>query len=207
MGTESLAEHILVGLEGNVADEEGVGLWVLLVTVGLGAGVGTLSWSSVVAWGGEVDVGLTTIDQSTLLGSKCLRGIGRVGEFNVTEALGAAGLAVRDDAGTGDLTELLKLAVQPLVINVPGKVTDEEVLGTSIGGSLSLDLLDGGLLLLVIGLALLGWSGLLSAGLLRIGAVGIRVRTGLRIGARLGLGRLLGLRLAGGIGGVRVGVR
>ena len=36
MGTESLAEHVLVGLE-DVADEKGVGLWVHGITIGLGA--------------------------------------------------------------------------------------------------------------------------------------------------------------------------
>lgn len=198
VSTESLADDILVGLERDVTNEESVGLWVLLVTVGLGASVGAVLWCSVVAWGREVNVGLTSIDKSTLLGGQSLSGIGGVGELNVTETLGAAGVAVRDDTGAGDLTELLELAVQPLVINVPAQVTNEKVLGASVLNSVGLDLLGGGLLL-IISLALLGWSsllGLLSGFLLGIGRIG---------GIRARLGLLLGLSL--GLGGVRVRVR
>jgi hypothetical protein len=185
--TESLAEHVLVGLERDVTDEKGVGLWVLGVTVGLGAGVGAVLWCGVVTGSGEVNVGLATIDESTLLGLEGSGGIGRVGELNVTETLGAARLAVGDDASASDLSELLKLAVQPLVINVPAQVTNEQVLGSGIL-DLSLGLLGGGLLLLIISLALLGWGGLLGA-LLLLGVVGV-VRVLLlvavgRIGTRL----------------------
>mgnify|MGYP001596329099 FL=1 len=167
MLAESLAEHVLVGLEGDVADEKGVGLWVLGITVGLGASVGAVLWCGVVTGSREVNVGLATVDESTLLGLEGSGGIGGVGELNVTETLGATRLAVGDDASASDLTELLKLAVQPLVINVPAQVTNEQVLGSGIL-DLSLGLLGGGLLLFVIGLALLGWGGLLGALLFRV---------------------------------------
>jgi hypothetical protein len=194
---ESLAEDVLVGLEGDVTDEKGVGLWVLGVTE-LGSTLGgALPWRSVVTWSREVDVGLAAIDQSTLLGGKSLGGIGSVGKLDVTETLGAARLTVRDDAGASDLTELLELAVQPLVIDVPGQVADEEVLWAILGSGLSLGLLGGGLLL-VIGLALLAWLLLLGRLLLGIGRVRVRRVLGLlllrslllRVG-RIGIGRLL----------------
>jgi hypothetical protein len=181
VGTESLAEHVLVGLERDVADEKGVGLWVLGITVGLGAGVGAVLWCGVVTGSGEVNIGLATIDESTLLGLEGSGGIGGVGELNVTETLGAARLTVGDDTSAGDLTELFELAVQPLVVNVPAQVTNEQVLGSGIL-DLSLGLLGGGLLLLIIGLALLGWGGLLGALLLlrvvrviRVVAIGTRL--------------------------------
>lgn len=196
VGTESLAEHILIGLERNVADEKGVGFGVLGVTVGLGAGIGTLLWRGVVTWCREVDIGLTTINQCTLLGLESGSGVGRVGKLDVSEALGAARLAVRDDTSASDLTKLLKLAVQPLVINVPAKVANEQVLGASVLSS-SLVLLDRDLLL-VISLTLLGRSSLLGAllflRLIRVIGVG-RSSLGLlllglalrRVGIRIGL--------------------
>jgi hypothetical protein len=185
VGTEGLTKSVLVNLEGDVTDEEGVGLWVLGVTVLLGTLGGTLTWSGVVTRSGEVNVGLTTVDESTLLGLESLGGVGGVGELNVTETLGAASGLVADDTSTGDLTELLKLAVQPLVINVPAQVTNEQVLGTSVlasSWSLGLGLL-GSWLLIIISLTLLRWS----------------LLTGLRVGVRVGVGRVL-LRLLSSIG-------
>ena len=188
MSTESLTKSVLVNLEGDVTDEKGVRLWVLGVTVLLGTLVGTLTWSGGVTRSREVNVGLTTIDESTLLSLKSLGGISRVGELDVTETLGAASGLVTDDTGSGDLTELLELTVEPLVINVPAQVTNEQVLGSSVfSGSwlFGLSLLGWGLLL-IISLTLLGWCLLGSIiGIVRV----VRV-----IRALLGIGRVIRVR-------------
>lgn len=86
-----------------------------------------------------------------------------------------------------NLTELLELAVEPLLIHVPGEVANEEVVGASASGLLSLGLLGGGGRL-VLGLALLGLRGLF----LRLGLRRVRVRRVRRVlGGRLGLLSLL----------------
>lgn len=96
---------------------------------------------------------------------------------------GATGLTVSDDAAASELTELGELALEPLLVNVPGQVTDEQVGGGTLGDILSLGLLsrsDG----LLLGLALLGGL-LLSLGL-GVRAVGaVRAGLGLEIGGGL----------------------
>jgi hypothetical protein len=73
-------------------------------------------------------------------------------------------LTVGDDAAASDLTEVLELALKPILINVPAEVTDEQILD-SLASILSLVLLHGWLGL-GLSLALLGRS-LLLADLLR----------------------------------------
>ena len=68
--TESLTNNVLIGIEGKVTEEEGVGRWVLGITELSSAVVSTLSWCGGITGSGEVNVGLTTINESTLLGSK-----------------------------------------------------------------------------------------------------------------------------------------
>jgi hypothetical protein len=94
---------------------------------------------------------------------------------------GATRVTVSDDAAASELTELGELALEPLLVNVPGQVTDEQVGGSTLGGILSLGLLgssDG----LLLGLALLGGL-LLSLGL------GVRAVGAVRAGLGLGIGR------------------
>jgi hypothetical protein len=76
--------------------------------------------------------------------------------------LGTLSLAVGDDAAAGDLTIALKLASEPVLVDAPAEVSDEEVLDTLFCdlGDLGLCLLDDGLSLF-FSLALLGGSFLL----------------------------------------------
>lgn len=92
----------------------------------------------------------------------------------------ATRLTVSHDTAASELTELGKLALEPILINVPGEVTNEQVGGSTLGGSLGLGLLNSGNRLL-LGLALLGGL-LLSLGL------GVRAVGAVRAGPRLGLG-------------------
>jgi hypothetical protein len=130
MGAKCLANHVLVSLEGKVANKESIRRWVLGVTELLRTVVGTVLWCGVVTGSSKVDVGDTAIDLTVLLGGKSFSCISSVGELNISETLGAAGLPVSHDTSAGKLTELLELAVQPLVINVPAQVTDKQVLDT-----------------------------------------------------------------------------
>lgn len=155
----------------------------------LSTAVGLVFWTIVGSWGREVDIGLATINVLILLGSKGSSSGGRAGELNVSESLGASTLTIGDDVCTGDLSELLELTVQPLVIDVPAQVTNEQVLASIVIDGLGLGLL-GGCDGLVFGLALLGWSFSLSGRVIRIGSragvgprsVGFIVRA---VGARL----------------------
>lgn len=174
LGTEDLVESILSGAEGKVTNEESVALGAGGVTEGastvLGAvstGLGSGAGSSVVKVDG------TAVEVGTLLGVHGLNGIGSVDELNVSESAGAAGLTVGDNAAAGELTELGELTLEPLLIDVPGQVTDEEVGGGTLGDLSGLGLLGDGLGL-VISLALLGRLAVLRVGL-GVRAVGVRV--------------------------------
>ena len=103
-------------------------------------------------------------------------------ELDVTEALGAARLAVADDTAASDGTELLELTVEPVLIDVPAQAANEEVLDAISGGGsvLGLGLLDGRLGGL-LSLALLGRSLLLVA-VRRVGRVGVGVGVRVRVG-------------------------
>lgn len=175
LGTEDLVESILSGGEGKVTNEESVALGAGGVTVGASTVLGAVSTGlGSGAGSGVVKVDGTAIEVGTLLGIHGLNGIGSVDELNVSESAGAAGLTVGDNAAARELTELGELALEPLLIDVPGEVTDEEVGGGTLGDFLSLGLLGNGLGL-VISLALLGRLAGLRVG---VRAVGVRVRVG-----------------------------
>ena len=55
--------------------------------------------------------------------------------------LGTASITVGDDAAASDVAKLFKLAREPVLVNVPAEVTDEEVLNSLITCLLSLGLL------------------------------------------------------------------
>lgn len=186
MGTESLANNVLISLKRQVAHEEGIGRRVARVAILLSTVVGAIPGCGIVARSSEVNVGDTIVNLGTLLGIEGSCGVGSVGKLDVSEALGAARLAVSHDTSASELTELLKLAVQPLVVDVPAQVTDEEVLDTITTG-LNLGLL-GRSSNLVVSLTLLRWLLNISAGLL------VRAATG---GAVIIRGGIL-LILAGG---------
>jgi hypothetical protein len=128
MSTESLANHVFVCLKGEVAKEEGIRRGITRVSKLLRTIVGAILWCCIVSWSSEVDICDSTIDLCTFLSSKSSCCIGCVGKLNISKALGASRVSVSQDASAGKLTELLKLAVQPLVIDVPAQVTYEEVL-------------------------------------------------------------------------------
>lgn len=193
-----LSDDVLGRFKGHVADEERVALRAGRVSKRLRTVVRLVLEVVPVAGrlgGGEVDVGLTVVDQRTLLG---LEGSGRIrsvdkldvakagwsqsGESNNTEEerschspLGTAGGPIADDPGAAELAKLLELTSQPLLVDVPAEIANEEVLDTVTltAGLLGLRLLgagSGG----VVGLALLGHGllfGLILAAVIRIGRV------------------------------------
>ena len=192
MGPECLANNVLVGIKGQVTYEESVGRRVARITILLGAIVCTILWRSVGARRREVNVGDTAIDLSTLLSIKGSGRISRVGKLDISEALRTAGLLVSHDTGADKLTKFLKLAVQPLVVDVPAQVANEEVLDSSV-------FVDFGFLgrrsELLFSLALLGW-------LLRLLFAGV-IRATIFVAVAVVVRGLLVLTLAGG-GRVRV---
>jgi hypothetical protein len=163
--SEDLLDRVVGAVEGQVAEEEGVGGSAALVTV-LG---GTVVLGGLLAGSAEVDVQVATIKLRLVhlfLGSGSLSSSG---ELDVSETLGATGLTVGDDTAAGDVTEPLELAAEPVLIDVPAQATNEQILDSLGNGSLDLCLLDDGLGSL-LGLALLGRS-LLLARCVRVGVV------------------------------------
>jgi hypothetical protein len=96
--------------------------------------------------------------------------------------LGAARLAVSDNAAALDGAVRRESLRQPVLINVPAEVADEQVLDTLLTRCLSLCLLDDGLGL-SLSLALLGRNLLL--GVAVAGVVGVRIGVRGVIGIRL----------------------
>lgn len=91
----------------------------------------------------------------------------------------AAALTIGHNTAASKLTELGELTLEPILINVPRQVTNEQVGGSTLRGLLGLGLLSRGSRLL-ISLALLGSLG----GILAI--LGLRLRA-----VRVRIGRLL----------------
>lgn len=87
----------------------------------------------------------------------------------------ATRLTVSHDTATSQLAELLELAAEPVLVDVPREVTNEQVGGSTLGNLSSLGLLSRGSGLLN-GLALLGGLGSLLA--VRFGAVRVRLGVG-----------------------------
>lgn len=85
---EHVTESILGSAEGQVADEESVGLGAGLVTVLAGASLGAVTTLLLVlAASGVVQVDSTAVKVGTLLGLVGLGGIGSVGVLNVAETV------------------------------------------------------------------------------------------------------------------------
>lgn len=85
---EELLDHVLVGGEGDVADEQGVTLGAGLVAEGLGAVVSTLTRVCVaVGTGvGVVEVHLAAVELGVLLSSMSLDGVLDIDEFDISES-------------------------------------------------------------------------------------------------------------------------
>lgn len=170
--SEDITQSILSSAEGQVANEQSVGGGAGLVTVGTGTSLGTVTTLVVLAGSGVIEVDGTAIKLGTLLGLEGLDGISNLGELSVTETAGAARFTVSHNTAR-NLAELGELALEPLLIDVPGQVADEQVGGSTLGNLSGLGLLSGSLDL-VISLALLGGLGSVLAVLrlrLRVGAV------------------------------------
>jgi hypothetical protein len=119
MSAESLANHVFVCLKGEIAHEEGIGGRVTRVSKLLRTVVGAILWCCIVARSSEVDICDSTIDLCAFLSSKGSCCVGCVGKLNISKALGASRVSVSQDTSAGKLTKLLKLAVEPLVVDVP----------------------------------------------------------------------------------------
>lgn len=193
IGEES-GDDLLVSLERQVADKEGVALGAGGVTVLLGA-VGSTSASIIVGRArlGEVDVHSTALELVAL--HLLVRGLASLmaAEVDITEALGSLHLAVGDHAGTLDALALLESVVKDIVVDTPAQVADEK------GGGLRairLGLLGGGSLL-VISLALLGRSlGLLLFLLRLVRVVTVAGSLLVVIGIGVGVGRLANMHIS-----------
>lgn len=176
--TEAVTESVLGGTEGQVADEQSVAGGAGGVTERAGPVLGTVTLLLVVlAASSVVKVDGAAIELRALLSGHSLDGIGSVGVLDVAETAGAARLTVGNDTAARELTELGELALEPVLIDVPGQVTDEQVGRGALGDLLGLGLLSrgGGLL---IGLALLRGLGVLAV---RVGVGGVGVRA-VRVG-------------------------
>ncbi|KKA17256.1 hypothetical protein T310_8982 [Rasamsonia emersonii CBS 393.64] len=222
---ELLADRILVGAEGDVANEQGVALGAGLVTKGFGPSLSLLLGITVVGVTGfsKVQVDLATINLGILLALVGLFGIGSVGELDIAETgtklacitkykshsieqivhspSRATRITLSHDTHTGKFAKLFELAAQPLFIDIPREIADKEV--GRVFSAFSLGLLRSrGLLFLSFALlrCFLGHLfGLLFFGFILGLGLGLGFRLRLRLRARLGLRGFRG-RL-GGYGG------
>ena len=148
--TESLVDLVLVQRVGKTTDVKGLGDGGEGVTVSLGtlvSGRGSGTGLRV------VDSDVSAIDLGTVLLNSGGGALER-SERDETETSGSVGVGVHHDLGGGDLTTRLELGRQPVVVNVPGELTNEDgqcwlVLAVVLGR----------------GLGLLGWGSLLLVGL------------------------------------------
>ena len=160
---EELTDGILVNVERQVADEEGVALGAEGVAVSLGAvgstalGVG-IGRASV----GVVEVEGTAVKLETLHGLVGLGATLRVVEVDVTEATAAASSLLSDNTSADETLEVLEGLVEGVGIDAPAQAASEEGSGSISLGLLSLVGVD-----VVLSLALLGGSllSLLSLGI------------------------------------------
>lgn len=177
---EELGNGILVNVEGQVADEQGValsaeGITVLLGTVGSAVlGVGTFR-----AGVGVVEVDVTA---ANILALHSLVGnLSRLSilEVDIAKATAAASALLGNDTSTNKAIERLECLVEGIIINAPGQAAGEEGRGSV---AVDLGLLGRGIDLL-IGLALLGRLSLLLLLLVGRRVVGVLLRV---IAVRLG---------------------
>ena len=144
MLSESFANHILVGSERKVTEEERIRWRILGVAEFLSTFVGAFLRGVVVARSGEVNVGLTTVNHGAFLGLESSGAVGGFVEVNISKALGATALLVCDDTSARNLSKFLELTVEPLIIDVPAQVANKQVCGSVLSNSLNLGFLCGG---------------------------------------------------------------
>ena len=157
---EGLVDGVLVGLERQVSDEKSLGRLGGLVAKLAGSLLpGTVGRGG--SGRGKVDVDLSSVNLLSVHLLDGLGGILDVDELDVSESSRLLGGSVEHDSGGRDLTELVKLGLEPVVVDVPRELADEDV-GRSLlvtvtssgnGTGLGLALLGGGLLL-ILGLSL-----------------------------------------------------
>lgn len=156
MLSKHLVDDVLVGLEGKVTDKEGLARLRDLVPKLVGTLLTVLRLH-----GGllarKVDVNLTTVN---LLSVHCLhRLLGRIelSKLDVTESTRLLGVSVKHDSARDDLPGGLELGLEPVVVDVPGKLADKDVVGgfggVGVGRGVGLGLLGRGFVV-VLGLSL-----------------------------------------------------
>lgn len=123
---EVAGKAVLGGVERKVAGEESGRGNALLVAVLCGTVVGAVATILLgLTRRAEIDSQGTAIELDTVLGVEGLDSGIDVGKLNVGETLGATRVGVGDDTD-GDGGELLELTAEPVLVDVPGKTTDEE---------------------------------------------------------------------------------
>jgi hypothetical protein len=172
---EELVDSVLVNVERQVTDEEGVALGADAVTVALGT-VGSTSLGSGL---GGTGVGVVKVE-GTALKVLALHGIVGLGarlgisEVDIAEALAAAGVLVPDNTSADETLEVLEGLVEGVVIDAPAQAASEQS-----SRCVSLGLLGAGVVLIILSLALLGYlRGSLLLRLLGVVAAVIRIVLG-----------------------------
>jgi len=155
---EEVGDDRLVGVEGEVTDEEGVARRADLITVLLLALSCALAGVGVLLLAGKVNAHVTAVQEGAGLLSVGLLGDLLAVEVDIAEAARPARLLVCDDTSADKALVAGELLVQGVVVNVPCQVANPQ--GSGSLALLGLGLLGSsvGLLGLVLGLALVGGS-------------------------------------------------
>lgn len=161
-------DGVLINVEGQVTDKDGLTLWAHLIVELLRAIVGAVLEVVLGLGAGQVDSHVATIEVATLLGLHGSLGVGSGVEVDVAESTGTAVILASDDAGVGAAGGALELGEQEGVVDLPAQVANKQSRALLLS-ILGLVLLGRGLGL-IVSLALLGRS----LGLL-LGGLGVRV--------------------------------
>lgn len=152
MLAEGLVDLVLGDREGKGTNPKGLSGRGLLVVEDLSTLLGGLVGLSL---SGVVDTDRTAVNLRTVLLDRLGRGL-KVGEFHVAETTRLLGVTVEDNSGRNNLTTRLELGLEPVVVNVPRELANENV-----GSGFLLTVIGPGLLCrgngLFLGLSLVTW--------------------------------------------------
>lgn len=149
---EGLVDLVLGNGEGKGTDPKSLGGRGLLVVEDPSTLFGGLIGLSL---GGVIDTDGTAVNLRTVLLNSLGRGL-KVGEFHVAETTRLLGVTVKDNSRGNNFTTRLKLGLEPVVVDVPRELANENVGSGFLVTAISPGLLRRGSRLF-LGLSLVTW--------------------------------------------------
>lgn len=152
MLAECLVDLVLGNRERKGTDPKSLGRRRLLVVEDPSTLLGGLVGLSL---SGVINTDGTAVNLRTVLLNSLGRGL-KVGEFHVAETTRLLGVTVEDDSGRNNFTARLELGLEPVVVDIPRELADENVGSGFLVTAIGLGLLRRGNRLF-LGLSLVPW--------------------------------------------------